>query len=53
VPHPVPHYHPGRAGQDRGGDRKGGQREQQASAEAARERFTRFIGDGRAYTGGR
>jgi type IV secretion system protein TrbJ len=27
--------------------------EQQASAEAGRERFTRFIGDGRAYTGGR
>lgn len=27
--------------------------EQQASAEAARERFIRFIGDGRAYTGGR
>lgn len=27
--------------------------EQQASAAAARERFTRFIGDGRAYTGGR
>lgn len=27
--------------------------EQQASAEAARERFTRFIGDGRAYAGGR
>jgi type IV secretion system protein TrbJ len=25
--------------------------EQQASAEAARERFTRFIGDGRAYSG--
>lgn len=27
--------------------------EQQASAEAARERFTRFIGDGHVYTGGR
>jgi type IV secretion system protein TrbJ len=27
--------------------------EQQASAEAGRERFTRFIGDGRAYTNGR
>jgi type IV secretion system protein TrbJ len=27
--------------------------EQQASAAAGRERFTRFIGDGRAYTGGR
>jgi type IV secretion system protein TrbJ len=27
--------------------------EQQASGEAARERFTRFIGDGRAYTGAR
>ena len=27
--------------------------EQQASAEAARERFTRFIGDGHAYAGGR
>jgi type IV secretion system protein TrbJ len=27
--------------------------EQQASAEAARERFTRFIGDGRAYSGKR
>lgn len=27
--------------------------EQQASAEAARERFTRFIGDGRAYSGRR
>jgi type IV secretion system protein TrbJ len=27
--------------------------EQQASAEAGRERFTRFIGDGRAYTSGR
>ncbi|WP_426536646.1 P-type conjugative transfer protein TrbJ [Bradyrhizobium sp. McL0615] len=27
--------------------------EQQASAEAGRERFSRFIGDGRAYTGGR
>jgi P-type conjugative transfer protein TrbJ len=27
--------------------------EQQASADAARERFTRFIGDGRAYAGGR
>jgi type IV secretion system protein TrbJ len=27
--------------------------EQQASAEAARERFTRFIGDGHAYTGGK
>jgi conjugal transfer/entry exclusion protein len=25
--------------------------EQQASAEAARERFKRFIGDGRAYSG--
>ena len=27
--------------------------EQQASAEAARERFTRFIGDGHAYSGGK
>ena len=27
--------------------------EQQASAEAARERFTRFIGDGHAYAGGK
>jgi conjugal transfer/entry exclusion protein len=27
--------------------------EQQASADAARERFTRFIGDGRAYSGAR
>ena len=27
--------------------------EQQASAAAGRERFSRFIGDGRAYTGGR
>jgi type IV secretion system protein TrbJ len=27
--------------------------EQQASAAAGRERFTRFIGNGRAYTGGR
>jgi len=27
--------------------------EQQASAEVGRERFVRFIGDGRAYTGGR